>query len=275
MIYPIGHNYSTRAATAPQGALWGKTPLWFVWILAVVLLLSTGITYRVLASHLTIVLDTPITLPVPLSSFPPEVRNWVGKDLSIPNTTKEYMEKNFADDFVSRRYINSVTRAWADVYVVYCSSRPGGILGHRPRVCYPGHGWIHDSTEPSQYISRAGRQVPCLIHRFHKPAPSNIQIAVLNFYILNGQITTVENGFSGLLGRRPNIAGDPARYVAQVQISSVLENSIRTMAKDVTDLILDYLPDQNGRIRAEYTNTAEVQMIENIGDRGQGSEIRN
>jgi len=82
----------------------------------------------------------------------------------------------------------------------------------------------------------------------------------LNFYILNGQITTDENDFSSPFGRRPNIAGDPARYVAQVQISSVLENSIRTIAKDITDLVLDYLPDQNGTVKAEV--------------RGQKSEIR-
>jgi hypothetical protein len=72
----------------------------------------------------------------------------------------------------------------------------------------------------------------------------------LNFYILNGQITTDEKYFSGLFGRRPNIAGDPARYVVQVQISSVLENSTRTAAKDMTDLILDYLPDENGKVRS-------------------------
>ncbi len=241
-MYPIGNNYSVRAA--------GKTPLWFVWILAVLLLVSAGVTYRVLASGLTRVLDAAITLPVPLSSFPLEVGNWVGGDLSIPNTTREYMEKNFADDFVSRRYIIDATKAWADVYIVYCSSKPGGILGHRPRVCYPGYGWILDSTESLNFISRAGRQVPCLIHRFHKPSPMNDQKVVLNFYILNGQLTADENDFSGLFGRRPNIAGDPARYVAQVQISSVLENSIRTAAKDMTDLILDFLPDRNGRVRA-------------------------
>ena len=247
-MYPIGYNYSVRAA--------GKTPLGFVWILAILLLVSAGVTYRVLASGLKRIVDTPITLPVPLSGFPSEVRNWSGRDLSIPNTTKEYMEKNFADDFLSRRYINDATKAWADVYVVYCSSRPGGILGHRPRVCYPGYGWIHDGTETSQYISRAGRQVPCLIHRFHKPAPKNDQKVVLNFYILNGQLTADENDFSGPLGRRPNIAGDPARYVAQVQISSVLENSIRTAAKDMTDLILEFLPDKNGEVSANEYGSA-------------------
>jgi hypothetical protein len=259
-MYSVERNYLAKARevyclmyTAP-----GKARVCCVWILAVLLLISTGITYRVLGHHLRLIIDTPITLPVPLSAFPAQIGNWVGRDLAVPSTTKEYMERHFADDFLSRRYINAATNAWADVYVVYCSSQPGGILGHRPRVCYPAHGWILDGSEPSQFISRAGRPILCLIHRFHKPAPTHSQTVILNFYILNGQITANENDFSGLLGRRPNIAGDPARYVAQVQISSVLESSIRAMAEDVTDLILDRLPDENGRVRAvEYSCVAD------------------
>ncbi len=256
-MYPVRRNYLVKRPerrclvyAAP-----GKIPLCFVWILAVLLLISGGITYRVLASHLKLIIDTTITLPVPLSAFPAQIGNWVGGDLSVPSTTKEYMEKNFADDYFSRRYINAATGVWADVYVVYCSSQPGGILGHRPRVCYPAGGWNHDSTEPSQFISRAGRRILCLIHRFHKPAPTHKQTVVLNFYILNGQITADESDFSGPLGRRPNIAGDPARYVAQIQISSVLESSVRTVAEDMTDLVLDHLPDEIGKVRAvEYSN---------------------
>jgi len=233
-----------------------KTSLLSHWALAILLLVSAGVTYRVMASHFKYVSNSPIRLPVPLSAFPTKIGNWVGSDLPIPTTTKEYMEKNFADDFFSRRYVNAAANAWADVYFVYCSSRPGGILGHQPRVCYPAHGWIHDSTETSQFTSRIGQQVRCLIHRFHKPAPVYEQTVVLNFYILNGQVTADEKDFSGLLGRRPNIAGDPARYVAQVQISSVLENSIRTAAKDMTDLILDFIPDKDGKVRAvKYSNT--------------------
>ena len=240
----------------------GGTPGWFLWTLAILLLVSTGITYRVLASHFKYVSNSPISLPVPLSAFPTKIGNWVGSDLPIPTTTKEYMEKNFADDFFSRRYVNAAANAWADVYVVYCSSRPGGVVGHKPQVCYPAHGWLHDSTEPSQFVSRIGQQVRCLIHRFHKPAPVYDQTVVLNFYILNGQITANEKDFSGFLGRRPNIAGDPARYVAQVQISSVLENSIRTAAKDMTDLILDFLPDKNGTVRATGYLTPAAGIVE-------------
>ncbi len=234
----------------------GKATKPLVWVLVVLLLILSGVVYRVLASHLQLAVDIPISLPMSLSAFPSHIFDWVGTDLPIRSTTKEYMEKYFADDFLSRRYINAATKVWTDVYIVYCSSKPGGILGHRPGVCYPAHGWVHDSTELSQFTSRAGRSIPCLIHRFHKPAPMHEQTFVINFYILNGQTTTKEDNFSGPFSRRPNLARDPARYVAQVQISSALENSVRTAAKDMTDLIFDFFPDENSNVRAEkYANT--------------------
>ena len=231
---------------------------WVIWILAVLLLASSGLTYRLLASYLELLFTTPISLPLPLNSFPVKVGGWEGTELAIPNTTREYMKKNFADEFLSRRYVNSETGAWADVYVVYCSSRPGGIIGHKPSVCYPANGWVCDSIETSQFTSLIGRQIPCLIHRFQKPALTYQHTVVLNFYILNGIITIDESDFSGFWSRRPNISGNPSRYVAQIQISSVLENSIQTMGKDITDLILDFLPDQNNKVGiVEYKNVME------------------
>jgi len=228
-------------------------------VLAFILATLSGIGYRFLTCRLGPVFGTEVKLPIALSAFPAKIGNWVSQELPIPLTTKEYMEKHFADDFLSRRYINTETEDWADVYIVYCSSRPGSILGHRPGVCYPANGWVHDSTELSQLISQTGRQIPCLIHRFHKPAPLYHQTVVLHFYILNGRVTANESDFSGLLYRRTNIAGDPARYVVQVQISSVQENTIVTAVKDMADLILDFLPDESGQTRVkEYTNTASA-----------------
>jgi hypothetical protein len=236
--------------------------IWFIWTIAILLLISSGLTYRLLASHLGLLFDTPISLPVPLNTLPIKIGDWVGTELAIPTTTREYMEKNFADDFLSRRYVNLASGAWADVYVVYCSSRPGGIIGHQPRVCYPANGWVHDRTEPSQFISSATRQIPCLIHRFHKSTPAFEQTVILNFYVLNGQITIDESDFSSFWGRRPNISDDPARYVAQVQISSLLENSVRELAKGMTDLILDFFPDGNSRVKAEVRDQkSEVNPV--------------
>ena len=224
----------------------GKTATSLVLVLSIILVVLSGVTYRVLASRMKTVVEAPIKLPVPLSAFPLQVYSWVGKDVPIPLTTQRVAGN---DDFLNRLYINESGKQWANVYVAY-SARPRTMLGHRPQVCYVGGGWVHDSTEQSQIFSKTGMAVPCLIHRFHKPAPENAEIVVLNFYILNGQLTCDESGFSGVAWRTPNIAGKAARYIAQVQISSVLENSVCSAAKDFADSILDYFPDENGKVRA-------------------------
>jgi hypothetical protein len=234
-----------RSVIRPGGA-----PVWAVGSLSLVLLVASGIAYRVMASELRAVINTVIRLPKPLGEIPLGIGGWAGEELPIPEVTKKYMETNFADDFISRRYAHDRKGLWADVYVVYCSSRRGGILGHQPCVCFPAHGWIHDQTVASEITSASGRPVKCLVHQFHKPAPVYQQIVVLSFYVLNGQITLSERDFSGFIGRLPNVSGDPARYVAQVQISSVLENSARAAAADMVDTILSFLPDRQGRVKA-------------------------
>jgi len=190
---------------------------------------------------------------VPLRALPTEIGNWTGKDVPVTETVQRVAA---ADDFLNRLYINKATDQWTNVYVAY-SARPRNMQGHRPQVCYVAAGWIHDGTEHTKVISKSGRDVPCLLHRFHWPAPDHQEKVVLNFYIVNGQTTRDERVFTNIGWRTPNISGDPARYVTQVQISSVLENSVRTAAKDMTDFILDFLPDKNGEVRAmKYSNTA-------------------
>lgn len=215
--------------------------------LSLVLLILSGIAYRVLASRLKLIVEVPIELPVPLSAFPARIGAWVGKDVPIPPNIQRVAGN---DDFLNRLYINESANQWANIYVAY-SARPRTMLGHRPQVCYVGGGWIHDSTETSEIVSNFGRRIPCLVHRFRMPAPGYEERVVLNFYIVNGKLSNDESGFSGVGWRTPNITGNAARYVAQVQISSVLENSTRTAAKDMTELILDFFPDKNGDVRSQ------------------------
>lgn len=244
-----------------------KVLFWSNWLLAVVVLLLTGVVYRVAAPYLKAIVENPITLPVPLEVFPFTINNWAGKDTPITETIQRVAA---TDDFLNRLYIDRANSRWASVYLAYYA-RPRSMLGHRPEVCYVAGGWVHDGTEQSQVISSAGRTIPCLVHRFHKASPQNDEIVVLNFYIVNGRLTDDESVFTGIGWRTPNIAGNPARYVAQVQISSILENSVRTAATDLTDLMLEYLPDENGKVRAtEYMNTGKKSEM-----RFQKSEVRN
>jgi len=222
-------------------------------MLVVILLMSCGITYRVLATRLRLVVETPVALPVLLTAFPKRIGPWLGKDVLIPLNIQRAAGN---DASLKRLYTNDVNNQWVNVYIAY-TAHPRTMLGHRPRICYVAGGWVHDTTQEVTIRSTTGRVVPCLIHRFHQPAPSNEEILVLNFYIVNGQLTSDDRVFSGVGWRTPNINGDPARYVTQVQVSSILENSIRTAAEDMVELILDFFPDEAGRVRAvEYGNSS-------------------
>lgn len=213
-------------------------PLW-AWPAVIVLIVVSGLAYRILAGSLQGESLSPITPSVPLSEFPLEVGPWQGREVPIPVNVQK-VAKN--DDFLSRLYVNQAASQWASLYVAY-TAKPRTMMGHRPQVCYPASGWIHDSTERIKVISRTGLTIPCLLHRFRRPAPSYEEVLIVNFYIVNGQLTDDESVFTGIGWRTPNIAGNPARYVAQVQISSVLENSIHSAARDFTDLILTWFPD--------------------------------
>jgi hypothetical protein len=76
------------------------------------------------------------------------------------------------------------------------------------------------------------------------------EVFVLNYYVINGRITNKEEDFSGLGWRMPNIDGNPAWYAVQVQISSRSEEAVVNLAEDITDMLLMFLPDPNGYVKA-------------------------
>lgn len=228
------------------------TPKWWIcWFCALMILITGGWAYRHYAPAWQGTGQTIIHLPVPLSDFPNHIGNWTGRDEPLPSTTESYMRQNFADDFFTKRYINTAQHMWASLYVVYCASRPAAIRGHRPDVCYINSGWIQDGTEPSQFTTLTGLKVPCLIHRYHKPPPDYTGVVVINFYIVNGRLTNSEDDLTRMVGRTPNTQGDPAKYVAQVEISSFLESDVRAAAADLVDRVLYYLPDETGFVHAD------------------------
>lgn len=250
-MYPIGYKHRMVKLPFSASREVGKAHVLFVWVSAILLLVTAGAAYRVLASRLKRI-ESGVSLPVSLDAYPRRIGQWVGEDVPIPLNIQEVAGN---DSFVNRLYKNKSNKEWVNVYIAY-TGQARTMLGHRPRVCYVAGGWIHDGTEQSQFTTRAGRELPCLIHRFHKPSPDYEATVILNFYIINGVLTCDHRVFSGIGWRTPNIEGDPARYVAQVQISSLLENSTRSAAMDMADLILDLLPDETGRVKAiEYAES--------------------
>jgi EpsI family protein len=253
-------NGSPRIIGRPRSVIRrGTSRVWLAGVLAISLLVVAGVGFRVAAAKFSWTIGEPVKLPVPLSEIPMEINGWVGAKLDIPAVTDEYLRSNYADDYVSRQYVHAAAMQRAKVYVVYCSSRPAGIIGHQPRVCYPAHGWEHEQTVESEIVGDSGRAIQCEIHRF-RDRDSYQQEVVLSFYVVNGRTTVREKDFASVLGRRPNLSGDYARYVAQVQISASLglpessERSVRAAARGLVDTILAYLPDPDGRVAAADPN---------------------
>lgn len=231
-----------------SGSLPPARRVWFAGLLAIVMLVLAGAGYRIAAARVGD--PEPIALPLPLDSIPYELDGWTGTDLEIQNVTQEYMKANFADDYVSRRYVSSDGRLWGNVYVVYCSSRPAGLVGHKPSICFVRSGWISDGVSQLEFESTSGRQIECLMHKFYRPMPDYRSVVVLSFYVLNGTITRDETDFANFWGRRPNLSGDPARYVAQVQVSSYTQEMAMAVIQGLADAVLAYLPDEEGVVQA-------------------------
>ena len=214
----------------------GRKKIYIAYLMAFIVILVAGWIFRKQDNYLQFRISKPVTLPDSLSTLPTQIDNWKSKDIPLSETVQKVTGN---DDYINRLYFNKSTNQWVNVYVAY-SGRPRTMRGHNPKVCYVSSGWVHDYTQRTQIISSQGRQVPCLIHYFHRPDSQKEQIIVLNFYILNEKFCCSEEGFSGLRWRAPNVSGDPSFYVCQVQISSVLENSVRSIGETLSDLIYDF-----------------------------------
>lgn len=209
------------------------------WVAAVMSLLLAGAFYRSEARRLDSITSKPVRLPLPLSALPMTVGQWDGRDAPIPEAVRKAVAN---DDSVSRFYVNRSSGEWAQLYITF-SSRPRTMIGHKPSVCYVAAGWVWDGSDLSTIISRNGRKIPCLIHRFHQTDSARSEIVVLNFYVINGQISCDESVFSGIGWRTPNIRGDSANYVAQVQISSTLEAFVLSAGADLAATLIDFFPE--------------------------------
>jgi len=78
-----------------------------VLVLAVLLLVSGGITHRPLASHAKLVIDIPIALPASLSSLSTRMGDCLGNHLSVRTTTRDFMQKHSTNDFLRRQHTNA------------------------------------------------------------------------------------------------------------------------------------------------------------------------
>jgi hypothetical protein len=179
--------------------------------------------------------------------------DWEGMDVPLDSRVLEVAGN---DDRVYRRYVNAATSQAVDVYVAY-AARPVKMLGHRPEVCYPAHGWTPIETRRETLRLAVGSELPYLFHRFTRAEPTPQEILVLNYYILRGKYITDWTDFWGPASRLPNLSRDPGFGVTQVQLSTCvpvgtardMRNLLTTLTTQLTDHLEDILFTGANRIR--------------------------
>lgn len=192
-------------------------------------LLGSGLTYRWFTRVTGASSGGLVSLDQPLATLPYRLGDWSGVDVPIG---RRVLDVAGNDDYVNRRYVEDGSNDVVNFYLGYCS-RPVRMLGHRPRVCYPAHGWIHEQTRRQRLLRADGTALDFLIHSFVRERPVREALVVLNYYVLQGEYTTDWVDFWGPKRRRPNLSGDPNFYVAQVQIaSSVADNASNDRAEE-------------------------------------------
>lgn len=222
-----------------------KSYFWRGWIIVISALLAAGFIYRGAAAKQQLIVSQTSSITIPLKQFPLKLNEWLGKD--IPTEIIE--ETTGCDDYLFRLYRNSKTGEYANVYVTFCA-QPRKMLGHRPEVCFTASGWdiLHD--QKIHIATTSGKTIPCIKYLFEKPVGLRDEFTVLNFYILNGRLTEDHKEFSGIKWRTLANPKEQVRYVTQIQISSSNEEAAISAAKEISDLIIKFFPDEHGQVKA-------------------------
>lgn len=205
----------------------------------VIALLSSGFIYRTESLRQQSITGQANPSEFPLKQFPLKINNWQGEDVDNGKTIEE---STHCDDFLFRLYRNTETNQSVNVYITY-HSQPRTMLGHRPEICFTASGWNNKNTDKVTLVTTSGEIIGCTKYLFTKNTPTEDEMTVVGFYILNGKLTDDYREFSGIKWRTLTSPKEQARYVTQIQISSTSEEAAVSAAKEMSDLLIDLFPE--------------------------------
>lgn len=182
-------------------------------IVASLLMLILGVTYRAVAARLGVTWGaTPLT-PEMLEGFPMQIGGWTGREVPLDDAI---WRKTKADAYISRRYSRNNDSGFVSLYAV-AGVRARDLIAHRPDVCYPAAGWALEDQRSVELLLNDGMKLPCSVFRFRRGVLNTQEVTVLNYFVVDGQHCVDASAAISRTGRRFGGAG----YVTQVQIVSV------------------------------------------------------
>lgn len=200
-----------------------------------ILMLASGLGYRVLATQMHMpLMSTPIA-PIALERVPLEIGGWMGQDIPLDETV---IPRTDADALINRRYFRSEGSGSVSLYVA-CGTRVNELMQHQPDVCYIGAGWRLADYRHAELRINDQVTLPCEIFLFHRTDLTRARVVVLHYFIADGQ----HYGSMSLLRSRVWRVFGSVDYVAQVQIAASCEtSSVESATRAVCDFAVDSSP---------------------------------
>ena len=191
-----------------------RRPLLFAAITAGIVMLATGIGYRVMAARLAAPVETITLSNEALARLPMKLGEWIGREAPL---AEEIVEVTDTDAHVSRRYSRAggLDSVW--FYIAY-GVRARDLMPHRPEVCYTGAGWTLIDRRAVELSLRDGSELPCNVMQFSRGTLKNERIVVLDYYIVDGEYSHDVSLLRSKIWRGSGRVG----YVSQVQIVASL-----------------------------------------------------
>ncbi len=229
----------------------------FAILAAVALLGATGVGFRVLDKYLARPTDSLPLPPGTLGRIPLKVGAWVGQDAPMDDALRRATD---TDDLVNRLYYRRRGKEVVGLYVAY-GVKARDLMPHRPEVCYPGAGWTLDGSNDLDLPLPDGSPLACRVLRFSRGGFDLHQMAVVNYYIVDGQYCPDVS----LLRSKAWRGSRGIRYMVQVQITcwtgglrelAAAEASATALATESAEAIRSVLPVPPTGAGAGTTETA-------------------
>ena len=180
-------------------------------VVTVVVLVVSGVAYRVLAGRLARATHSVPLPPGTLARLPMRLGDWIGQDVRISEAVAEATD---SDDLLHRSYVRRGEGQSVSLFVAY-GVRARDLVPHRPEVCYPSSGWTLRDSSPAELPLPDGSTLACRIYEFAGGSLSANLVKVLNYYIVDGRYAADVS----LLRSKAWRGSGGVNYVVQVQVS--------------------------------------------------------
>jgi len=198
-------------------------------IAASFLMLAFGLSHRVLAFRLAAPTATIPIAPDLVEQLPMHIADWVGEDVPLDEAV---VRKTGTDAHINRHYSRLNGSESISLYVA-CGIDARALMSHRPEVCYSAGGWALVDRHSMELPLGTGTELPCNVFEFTRGGLDTKKVAVLNYFIVDGQ-------YCGDISFLRSRAWDNFRkvgYVVQVQIAASTDNLSDDLA---TKLVCDF-----------------------------------